>query len=178
MTLQKALARCVVLLVALTLIPACATHPRKVETPEGPGPGDQTGPFVILGVLSRSTSTLRRADAKETFEDTVTVNVPPGTELIVPAVRTWVAGFGSSDPEDLSTPDTATFTWNAQDHHFGVGLFNVWVKDINAVDTSTTPPTQTATIGVSLTLSDKGANKEWFGGLNYNLICLGRTSPM
>lgn len=159
-------------LTMISMLSACASAPRDFETPTGPRPGNQSGPWIVLGVVSLNTSTLNRSSAHGIFEETVTVNVPPGTELIVPAMRGWVVGFGSTDPEDLSTVTEGR--WNSDDHHLGMAFINVAVADINAADTSTSPPTQTATVKVTAVLSDHNADDRWFGSVNYTLICLGR----
>ncbi|HEX9945487.1 MAG TPA: hypothetical protein VGG03_26030 [Thermoanaerobaculia bacterium] len=159
-------------LIMISVLSACASAPRDFETPTGPRPGNQPGPWIVLGVISLNTSTLNRSDARQNFQETLTVNVPPGTELIVPAMRGWVAGFGSTNPEDLSTVTEAR--WNPDDHHLGLAFINVAVEDINAVDTSTSPPTQTAAIRITARLSDNNADDRWFGSVNYTLICFGR----
>ncbi len=165
-------ARAVAALVLCGALSGCS-NPVNFQTPTGQQPGDQFGPWIILGVLSRSTSTLSRADGRSTFLETTTVNVPPGTELIVPAVRGITTGFGSTEPADLSVSG-GSFEWSTEDHNFGMTMINVSVTDIDAVDTSTTPPTQTATINVSALLTDDDGRDRWFGGVNYTLICLGR----
>src|SRR4051794_20163329 len=98
---------CVGLLVASFNF-ACATSPRDLETPAGPRTGDQLVPFEILGVLSRGTSTLHRSNARDAYEETFTVSIPPGTEIIVPAIRGWSMGFGRTTPEDTSNVPSLT----------------------------------------------------------------------
>jgi len=153
------------------IVAGCATAGRVLETPAAPRPADHVGPFEILGVISRSTCTLNRANAHTVFDETVNVNVPPGTELIVPAMRGWVAGFGKIDPNDCTSNSVE---WGYVDHHFGFALLNVGVERINTTDTSTTPPTQTAMIRVQAHLTDDNGDDRWFGYINYTLICLGR----
>jgi hypothetical protein len=152
----------------------CATAGRDFETPVGPRPGDQLdGPFVVLGLISRNTGTLSRADGRSLFEESVTVNVPPGTELIVPTMRGFLLGFGRTDPEDLSA-GTGDAAWHSEDHHLGFAYVNVYVDRIHAVDTSSTPPTQTAVIHVQARLTDDNGDDKWFGDVNYTLICLAK----
>jgi hypothetical protein len=103
----------------------------------------------------------------------VTINVPPETILIVPAVRGWLTGYGKTDPEDLSSLP-GPLTWHREDHNLGMTLFNISVKDINAVDNSSSPPTQTAVINIQLYLSDDNSDDTWFGDVNYTLLCLGK----
>lgn len=167
--------RAIVPMLVAVVVASCATGPREIVTPEGARSADQTGPFVILGVVSRNTSTLRQSNANPPFEETVTVNVPPGTQMIIPAVRGWATGYGSTTPEDLSMPpDPDTFLrWRHTDEHFGLTWFNVYVDRINAVDSSTTPATQTAVIKVTAILGDENLDNEWWAWVNYNLICLG-----
>ena len=156
------------------LVSGCATAPREFETPQGPRSGDQLSAFEILGVLSRNTSTLHRPNGQQFFQETVTVNVPPGTDIIVPAMRGYAIGYGRTAPDDLSALNTSTFTWFREDHNLGLAALNVFVEDINAVDTSTTPPSQTAKITIMALLSDDNGDDGWFGTVNYNLLCLGR----
>ena len=151
---------------------SCATTPPDFETPRGPRSGDQPGPWVILGVLNRNTSSLKRANATEPFQEGVRVDVPVGTELIIPTIRGFGAGYGRTDPEDLS--GGGSFTWHAADHHLGVLYLNVQVVDINAPDNSTTPPSQSASLTVTALLADDNLDDQWFGTINYTLLCLGR----
>ena len=167
--------RALIPLLLVCLLPSCATGPRDLETPQGPRPADQVGPFVILGVVSRNTSTLHRSDARTTFSENHTVNVPPGTQLIIPAMRGWAIGYGSTTPDDLSQqPDiNSTVTWHSADHHLGMAYLNIYVDRINAVDNTTTPATQTAVITVSGLLTDDNFDDGWWGTVNYTLLCLG-----
>jgi hypothetical protein len=174
-TVQSKLKGLVAILSLSALSYACATAPSNFQTPAGPIPGDQTGPFEILGLISRNTSTQHRPDARTDFDETVTVNVPPGTEIIVPAMRGWWLGYGSTTPEDIST--TIPFTWRTEDHHFGVAYFDIIVTRIDAVDNSTTPPTQTATIHILGRLTDNNLDDSWWGLVDYTLLCLGRRPP-
>jgi hypothetical protein len=164
------------LLLLIILCYACNTGPRQVETPQGPRSADQSGPFIILGIVSRNTSTLSQADAKKGFEETVTVNIPPGTEIIIPTVRGWFTGYGKTTPEDLSQqPDpNGSLIWQPNDEHFGLAWFNVFVDHINAIDTSTTPATQTAVIKIVCILGDENLDNRWWASVNYNLFCLAK----
>jgi hypothetical protein len=166
--------RLLVLLSAIVFL-SCSTVSRDVVTPFGSRPGDQVGPFVILGILHRSTSTENRPDGHAQFSENVDVNVPPGTELIIPVVRGYQLGYGTIDPPDFTTSaDRQSFTWHPDDHHFGVAALNVSVDRINAVDNSTTPPTQTARVVVDGKLADVNGDDRWWGSVNYTLLCLGR----
>jgi hypothetical protein len=154
---------------------ACATGPRPIMTPQGERAADQNGPFVILGVISRATSTLHRSNADTPFEETVTLNVPVGTQLIIPALRGYGIGYGSTTPEDLS-PDpgpAGTAVWHSTDHHLGVASVNIWVDRVNAVDNSSTPATQTAVIKVRAWLTDDNHDDAWWALATYTLLCLG-----
>jgi hypothetical protein len=154
----------------LVIAAGCSTTPTKLETPQG-ARGDQFRRLDILGVLSRATSTMRRPNANTQFSEEVTVNVPPGTLMIIPAVNGWALGYGKSDPEDLSKANT--FNWHREDHNLGLAQLSVFVTDIDAVDTSTTPPTQTAKIRITAMLSDDNGDDQWFGAVDYKLLCLG-----
>jgi hypothetical protein len=158
------------LVIAGSLTIGCNTGGRDVETPEGSRSPDQNGPFIILGVISRNTSTLSRHNAYDLFQETVKLNVPVGTEIIIPTLRGVMNGYGSTTPEDLST--LAAATWNREDHNFGLQYFNVYVSDIDAPDMSTM--TQTASVVVEAQLSDDNGDDDWFGDVNYTLICLGK----
>lgn len=161
------------LLVAMAFLSGCATGPRPLETPSGPSTADATGPFTVIGVISRATSTLNRPNANPYFAEDVLVQVPTGTELIVPAVRGWRLGFGSLEPADLSVNPAPETSWNADDHYFGSALVNVYVKDVNAPDAS---GSQSATVTVQIALHDINGDDPWWGLVNYSLICLKRES--
>lgn len=166
--------RLLALALMLTVTGACSTGDREIETTRGPRAAESTGPLIILGLVSKATSTLRQSNAHKAFEEVITVNVPPGTEVIVPTVRGWAFGYGSTTPEDLSPlPDpNASNTWHPADHHVGLISLNIWVDTLNAVDPATN--TQTAKIKVSAILSDDNGDDEWFGYANYTLLCLGK----
>ena len=87
-------------------------------------------------------------------------------------MRGWTAGFGTMNPEDLSATPIAE--WTSDDHHLGLASVHVGVTDINPVDTSTSPPTQTATIRIAARVADRNFDDRWCGSVNYTLICLGR----
>jgi hypothetical protein len=165
------------LIVFILVCGSCSSGPREIETPQGPRSADQNGPFIILGVISRNTSTLSQPDAKQEFKETITVNVPPGTQIIIPAVRGWFAGYGKTIPEDYFTQQSnpnSKLNWQHNDEHFGLAWFNVLVDDINAVDSTTSPPTQTAEITITAILGDENLDNRWWASVNYNLLCLGR----
>jgi len=94
------------LVCALVTLAACSTSDREIQTPSGGRQGEGTGPLIVLGVVSKATSTKSVPNAQNAFEEIFTVNVPPGTEIIVPALSGWTLGYGSTTPEDLS-PQTA-----------------------------------------------------------------------
>lgn len=161
------------LIFALSLS-ACVTSPREVETPTGPVLGTVTGPFVILGVADKATGTMNRPDGRTTFIETVRVDAPVGTEVIVPVLRGWELGYGSTTPADITQQPLpeSTFTWNAADHHLGMGNVNIAVTDINAAAPGAT--TQSATIQIAARLNDDNGDDPWWGVVRYELIFLGR----
>lgn len=163
------------LLLTLLLTVSCTTKPGQIETPTGPVSGELNGPFQVLGVISRVTYT-NQPNAGISYHETVHVQVPPGTVMIVPAVKGYISGFGAiTDADADHDGELDSFTWtNHPDHHLGVMNFGVRVLDINAVDTSATPPTQNADVEVTMILSDTNRDDAWFGAVGYNLICLGR----
>lgn len=151
---------------------ACATSPRDIETPTGPIPGMVSGPLIVLGVADRATSTLSRPNA-QTFIETVDIEVPLGTRVIIPVVRGFDLGFGSTNPQDLSPmplPESV-FTWNHTDHHFGMQAINIAVVDIDAPAPGAT--TQHARIQIGARLSDDNGDDSWWGVVRYQLIYLG-----
>lgn len=96
-----------------------------------------------------------------------------GTVAIVPAVRGWAFGYGSTDPEDLATsPPDKPINWHPEDHHLGLQSLNIYVEDIDAPNPAAN--TQTATVHISAILSDDNGDDTWFGYANYTLLCLGK----
>jgi hypothetical protein len=159
---------------ALIFIAGCSTSGRDIQTPTGAVSGQVNGPFVVLGVASRATSTLSRPNG-ETFLQTVRLlDVPAGTEVIVPTVTGWDLGYGSTAPADLSgqTTPESTFHWNATDHHLGFARIDVSVVDIDALAPGAT--TQTATLRIGAQLADGNGDDPWWGVIRYQLIYLGR----
>lgn len=155
------------------LLGGCGTAPKDWESPLGPLGGDQFGAMEIIGISSKVTVTLNRPDARSAFVEDVTVDVPVGTEFIVPSIRGWRLAYGSLEPDTIqghaADPNAL---WHSADRPFGVAAANVFVKDINAPDTSTNPATQTAVIEVTLDLADYNLDDRWFGLVNYSLIFL------
>ena len=160
-------------LIALLTVAACASD-RDIQTPVGPVSGQVAGQFIVLGVAFKATSTGNRPNAGTVFRETVDLDVPAGTEVIVPALTGWDIGFGSTDPEDLS-PQAApesVFNWRATDHHYGWSRVGVVVRDIDALAPGAT--TQRARIEVQATLTDNNLDDPWWGVIRYQLIFLGR----
>jgi hypothetical protein len=164
---------------------SCSTISKNVETPTGPQPGDQFGNMTILGFSNKGTASLNRSNAKDNgptlgFAEDVTIDVPVGTQFIVPAVTGWRLNYGGIDPNTeaahLDTDPNVHPKWKTEDHNWGMGQVNVSVKDVNAPDMSATPPKQTATIHISLILSDENGDDSWSGTVFYSLLYLGKTS--
>jgi hypothetical protein len=154
-------------------VSACATSPRQIETPTGPVLGTVTGPFVVLGVADKATGTLNRPNGANDFIETVHVDAPLGTTVIVPVLRGWELGYGSTSPANLTQQPLpeSTFTWSSADHHFGIGNVNVAVIDIDAAAPGAT--TQSATVQVAARLNDDNGDDPWWGVIRYELIFLG-----
>jgi hypothetical protein len=164
-------------LASMLLLAACTTSPRDIETPTGPVPGMITGRFVILGVADRATAAPNQPNGAAHFVETVDIDVPVGTEVILPALRGFDIGYGSTDPADLSPmplPES-TFSWRHEDHHFGVARVNVAVVDIDAAAPGASP--QHARIQVGLRPNDDNGDDKWWGVVRYQLIFLGRATP-
>lgn len=159
----------------VSLFLGCATAPKDLETPSGPVPGDQFGPMEIVGIISKSTTTLNQPNSNRIFEEEISIDVPVGTEIIIPAIRGWRLAYGEVDPNTIEShigTSAQAPRWTIDDHHFGFGLVNVFVKDVNAPDMRANPPKQTATIQVQLILGDDNLDDRWSGMVNYNLICI------
>ena len=161
-------------LISLCILWSCGTGDRQIETPQGTRTADQVGPWEILGVISKATSTLKQSNAHTAFTEDIKINVPPGTQIIIPAMRGYSFGYGSTTPDDLSTDPNQKATWHTEDHNLGHAEINIYVKDIDAVDNSVTPATQTATITVTALVSDENGDDDRWAYTNYNLLCLGR----
>ena len=159
------------------LASSCATQNREVQTPEGAVDGDLFQEMDVLGLSSRVTCTGKRENGINPFNESITINVPPGTQAIMASMRGWGMGYGDLEPvAGDERSDCNGGIRKAVDHHFGDAFANVWVEDIDAMDTSTTPPTQTATISVQLILNDKNPSDDsWYGYLTYDLLFLGET---
>ena len=159
---------------SLIILSGCGSADRDVQTPVGSRPGDQFGNFDIIGISSKVFVTKNLADSKSQYIEKIKINVPPGTFMIIPAVRGWVNCYGKMTPDDLSNINdlNGKTNWQGTDHHFGLQILNIWVEDIDAVDPSTN--TQTATIGFGAILSDDNSDDPWFAQVNYSLIFLGK----
>src|SRR6476469_7817604 len=88
----------VLCLLTVLLIAGCATAPKDFETPTGPMPAEQFGSMEIIGIINRSTTSLNESKSNPGFSEEVTVEVPVGTEFIIPSVRGWSLAYGELDP--------------------------------------------------------------------------------
>ena len=151
---------------------SCATMDRPIESPTGPIQGVKTGPYVVLGVGNKTTS-LHAGSAKSLLQETVDIQAPVGTEVIVPAITEWSLGYGTTDPQDLSgVPTGQPVTWHSEDHNFGYGHAKVEVIDIDAAAPGAT--FQSAKVQVIIMLSDENSDDTMFGVVGYQLIFLGK----
>ena len=141
-----------------------------IETPVGPSEGQIFAPLQVLGVVARQTSTKNQSDSWRSHFETITIDVPVGTQVIVPCVTKWWLTYGKLTPD--VEPDEVT-GFQVDDHHWGSGYVNIRVADINAPDFSSSPPTQSATLELNLWLTDHNHDDQWFGEVAYTLICLG-----
>ena len=151
----------------------CAgTTPESIATIEGPAiNGVIARPLEIIGVINLSTASGNVPDASGSHFVRASVEVPPGTALIVPAVRGWGLGYGTVQPSSAN-PD-AEISWKPADHHWGLGNVEVSVVKIHPPNMTTQPTTQIAEISVRFFLSDDNQDDEWFGAVDYTLLCLG-----
>jgi hypothetical protein len=151
-------------------------NPLVTESLAVPLSVEDRGPFIILAVISRSTSTKRRTSAKTHFSVQETVPVMVGTTFIVPALRGWGIGYGETDPWDLSKKEDPIGApgWKKTDHHLGYAFVNVWVDHINPPDHSTEISTQTAVINIAANLGDHNLDDKWWAWVTYSLTCLAR----
>ena len=157
----------------------CATTPIGVETPSGRVP-DLFEQLQVLGIASRVTSSLNQSGGGDPFlyEELVEIEVPVGTQVILPAVNGWTMGYGKIDPDTLEG-HVNQGTWRPADHHFGFSAVFVQIQDIDAPDMGADPPSQTATLRIVVRLSDDNADDRWFGTVFYGLLFLGRVeSPV
>ena len=166
---QLSLSAC--LAVMLCFVSGC--EPRHVEVPfqtvEGGTPDGQIfRKLEILGVINTTSFTGNRPNAKERlFSSKFLAEVPVGTQVIIPALRSWRLGYG-----ELKL-DGNTILMKTVDHHYGAGLVRVFVEKLNPPNQTTNPVSQTALIAVEFDLTDRNLDDEWYGAIQYTLICLG-----
>jgi hypothetical protein len=156
------------------MMAGCSTVPLGVETPKGTRPGDVFGRMEILGFSSKLTRTLNQKNQGNQpllFIEHATINVPVGTEFIVPSIKGWWLSYGSLEPADFGD---GRVSWITTDHNFGLATVNVNVLDIDAPDMSATPPTQTAKIDIEMRLCDVDHEDDWFGFVSYDLLFLAK----
>ncbi|MGH8604285.1 MAG: hypothetical protein ACREXR_16370, partial [Gammaproteobacteria bacterium] len=160
---------------SISLIAGCATVELPFETPFGPTPGGKAfANLQVIGIVSLQTRTGNLSTARPFFSTKALVEVPVGTVFIVPAMRGWDLGYGQLN----SLPGSdVRFDWSEEDHHYGLGGAYVAVTKINPVNTTVSPPTQTAEIEVNMILTDQDFDDSWFGSAAYTLICFGPQPP-
>jgi hypothetical protein len=141
-----------------------------LETPWGGEEGSMIAPMNVLGVINLTTSTGNRDADNGEFIEHLMVEVPVGTDVIVPCIRGWWIGYGRAVQDNID--ELSNFTWDPDDHYWGLGTFSIEVVDINAPNTSVEPPTQSAQIGVKAFLGDHNHDDPWFGLVQYSLMCL------
>jgi len=104
----------------------------------------------------------------------VNIDVPLGTQVIVPSPNRWCQGYGRIEPEMLDPlDDNQSASWHSEDHNWGLGWFQISAVDVNAPDFSQNPPKQTAQLRVAMFLSDDNSDDSWFGVAGYTLVFLG-----
>ena len=162
----------ILLILSFFLLSSCATVPRNIETTTGGISGDYFSPLQILGISSKRTVTLNRPNFNE-FEEHYTIEVPVGTEFIIPVMRSFNLAFGKMV---TNTVEAHAYGGEAIVHPrgFGHSMVNIYVDRIYAPDYSVSPPKQTATILVQCRLVSDETGRKWFGGTNYHLIYLGK----
>jgi hypothetical protein len=153
------------------LLASCTTVPREIETPTGPvATGDVNGPFEVLGVSNRVTTTGNLPTAPTIFEEAADFDVPYGTEVVVPSLTGWRLAYGRFDPEDMNVPQT----WSPEDHHWGLGWVKVYVDRLYAPDPIT--HTQKARLKIQLWLTDGDGNERTSAAIAYNVLYLGHST--
>ena len=154
-----------------------ATHDRQIETPVGPQVGRIFSTFDILGVASLLTQSGNQPNAQKLYEEFVDIEVPVGTQVIVPTPNLWFSGYGKLQPEMLDPlDDNQSASWHREDHNWGLGWFQVSAVDLNAPDFGQSPPKQTAQLHVVMFLSDDNGDDSWFGVAGYTLLFLGHAA--
>ena len=152
-----------------------ATSERKIETPFGPRVGNIFDRLELLGVASFLTQSGNQSNAQLVYDETKVIDVPVGTMVVVPSPNLWVLGYGGLQPEFVDPlNDNQSVSWGSEDHNWGMGWFQISVVDVNAVDTTQSPPKQTAQLRISMILRDDNGDDSWFGVAGYTLLFLGR----
>lgn len=161
-----------ILATMLTPLAGCTTATQPIATPTGNVTGIVQGPMVVLGTEARRTSTGKIEDGAE-FRVRLSIDVPVGTQVIVPSITGYSVGFGETEPEDINLidPSAPTYTWKRDDKHFGALQLSVLPVDIDAAAPGAT--SQTAQFVVLMRLLDGGADDKWWGTISYNLLYLG-----
>jgi hypothetical protein len=151
-----------------------ATHERQIETPVGPQVGKIFATFEILGIASFLTQSGNQSNAHKIYEELVNIEVPVGTQVVVPSPNLWSLGYGNTEPEMLDPlDDNQSASWHSEDHNWGLGWFQISAVDLNAPDFSQNPPKQTAQLRIAMVLSDDNGDDSWFGIAGYTLLFLG-----
>jgi hypothetical protein len=164
--------RALLLVVVACSLSGCNTTPVNISTPHGAIPsGDLFAPLQVLGVSRRFTQSLNRSDGRSAFAERVTINVPVGTETIIPSVQGLTLMYGETDPNNLTDNN---WQWHHEDHHLGSEFVDIAVLDINSPNNSVNPPQQSADIEIRLLLRDDNGDDKWFGSVTYTLLFLGR----
>jgi hypothetical protein len=154
-----------------------ATSDRRIETPTGSKFGAIFSAMDILGVSSHLTQTDHQPNGVNGYLETVNISVPVGTVVIVPVPNFWMLGYGRLKPDLLDTADdNQSVQWNSADHNWGIGRVHVSVVDVNAIDNSTSPPSQNATLNIMMRLHDDNGDDGWWGMVGYTLVYLGQAS--
>jgi len=173
--LHQSLKQLILLLFVITGLFACDSADRPIETPTGP----QMPVFRdmhVIGIIRRTTITgnqkfnaIPSGEPIRFSSEDYEIEVPVGTQLIVPAIKGWVTAYGKTTPDNIEDILADGFTWTIEDHHLAMQSVDVNVTDINAPDGDR----QTANIKVTMLLRDVNSDDPWFGIVGYHLICFG-----
>jgi hypothetical protein len=125
--------------------------------------------LVILGFSKENVVLDNQPNARGApFSKQITVEIPEGTTHVVPSISGTLSLFGRIASVTDNNTTFVVENGHPDDHHYGLGFFNVHVPEVGRT---------TATVEVSMVLTDVNADDRWTGVAGVTMLFLGPEQP-
>ena len=163
---------------ALMLLLVSCNRLRPIQTSTSPdNDGEYFRGLDIIGFSKYQVSTDNQSNAQNPLVRIERINIPIGTDAIIPSVEGWLFGFGMLQPTGQTDGELSGYRPLVQAKKLALGQFHVFVDRIYPANLSASPPIQQADIKIIAYLVDENVSQPWFGKVDYHLIFLRNSTP-